>query len=509
MVAAAVGDRPEGARARGVRDPAAAGGGRGGRRRHDAGSPATSGSGCAAFRSPLPSHADRAPEEIADEIVALAGAGERLPGGRGAARRLSASVPGSATPTASSRCARAGDDWLEIAIWNPDGSLAEMSGNGTRIAARWLAERTGATEVLGPGRPARGGRADARRTAWSSRTSARCASASRTRWRGSGSRPSTSATRTRSSRATRPSSTASARCSRRTLASRTARTSRSRAPGRPGDDRGTRLGARRRRDGRIRHERGRGGRRARRRGCDRPLPRRRPARAARRRTGAADRAGRAHGPAGASIVGAVRRRLLLLAIAVLALTTASTASAGPRWHTYRIETGGFSVGLPSSWIDVTRTATPAILKELARNRLPKAVAELAGRVEAIKLVAGDAAPSSQAFMDVGVDRVGAIGLDRLAAETARELKQTARSRRRRQGRKAAPAGRPGLPVDVPLLAARGLGARRSSTCSCAVGSSTASPTRRSRRVPDATTRCFSGARAPSASSPGPTSATSS
>ena len=41
----------------------------------------------------------------------------------------------------------AGDDWLEIAIWNPDGSSAEMSGNGTRIAARWHAERTGAREV--------------------------------------------------------------------------------------------------------------------------------------------------------------------------------------------------------------------------------------------------------------------------------------------------------------------------------------------------------------------------
>jgi diaminopimelate epimerase len=40
-----------------------------------------------------------------------------------------------------------GDDWLEIAIWNPDGSLAEMSGNGTRIAARWLAEQTGAAEI--------------------------------------------------------------------------------------------------------------------------------------------------------------------------------------------------------------------------------------------------------------------------------------------------------------------------------------------------------------------------
>ena len=36
---------------------------------------------------------------------------------------------------------------VEIAIWNPDGSRAEISGNGTRIAAAWLAERTGATEV--------------------------------------------------------------------------------------------------------------------------------------------------------------------------------------------------------------------------------------------------------------------------------------------------------------------------------------------------------------------------
>lgn len=33
-------------------------------------------------------------------------------------------------------------DCAEIVIWNPDGSQAEMSGNGTRIAARWLADRT-------------------------------------------------------------------------------------------------------------------------------------------------------------------------------------------------------------------------------------------------------------------------------------------------------------------------------------------------------------------------------
>ena len=40
-----------------------------------------------------------------------------------------------------------GDDWVEIVIWNPDGSTAELSGNGTRIAARWLAAETGAGVV--------------------------------------------------------------------------------------------------------------------------------------------------------------------------------------------------------------------------------------------------------------------------------------------------------------------------------------------------------------------------
>jgi diaminopimelate epimerase len=35
----------------------------------------------------------------------------------------------------------------DIVIWNPDGSTAELSGNGTRIAARWLAHRSGAEEV--------------------------------------------------------------------------------------------------------------------------------------------------------------------------------------------------------------------------------------------------------------------------------------------------------------------------------------------------------------------------
>jgi diaminopimelate epimerase len=41
----------------------------------------------------------------------------------------------------------AGEGEAEVRIWNADGSLAEMSGNATRIAARWLAERTGSSVV--------------------------------------------------------------------------------------------------------------------------------------------------------------------------------------------------------------------------------------------------------------------------------------------------------------------------------------------------------------------------
>jgi diaminopimelate epimerase len=41
----------------------------------------------------------------------------------------------------------AGADEADVVIWNPDGSTAELSGNGTRIVARWLASRSGAGRV--------------------------------------------------------------------------------------------------------------------------------------------------------------------------------------------------------------------------------------------------------------------------------------------------------------------------------------------------------------------------
>ena len=68
-----------------------------------------------------------------------------------------------------------GDDWLEIAIWNPDGSRAEMSGNGTRIAARWLADEAARVRSRCGSARARWPRAGCP-TAGSSRISARWSS---------------------------------------------------------------------------------------------------------------------------------------------------------------------------------------------------------------------------------------------------------------------------------------------------------------------------------------------
>jgi diaminopimelate epimerase len=65
--------------------------------------------------------------------------GERLE--TDSAARLSAGTDGVLEVLAAMR------GHIEIAIWNPDGTRAELSGNGTRIAAAWLAARTGDAEI--------------------------------------------------------------------------------------------------------------------------------------------------------------------------------------------------------------------------------------------------------------------------------------------------------------------------------------------------------------------------
>ena len=56
------------------------------------------------------------------------------------------------TPEAARELSRETDGVLEVegnhvTVWNPDGSIAEMSGNGARIAAAWLSHKTGSRDV--------------------------------------------------------------------------------------------------------------------------------------------------------------------------------------------------------------------------------------------------------------------------------------------------------------------------------------------------------------------------
>lgn len=62
-------------------------------------------------------------------------------------RRLCAPTTGIGSDGVLEVLAREGGR-AEIVIWNPDGSIAEMSGNGVRIAARWLAAEAGRREVV-------------------------------------------------------------------------------------------------------------------------------------------------------------------------------------------------------------------------------------------------------------------------------------------------------------------------------------------------------------------------
>ena len=185
---------------------------------------------------------------------ALARPRERLPRGRGARSTPSGCAREVGDADGIVEVTAHGDDWADVVIWNPDGSIAEMSGNGTRIAAR-LARRRDDSRAASASREvvARA----ARRTGRSSRTWATVEVVRPEKVAGLERDPGRrSETRTRSSWAIPTSCRGSGRCSRRMRASRSGRTSRSRAStARPGD--GARVGARRGGDERVGHERGR------------------------------------------------------------------------------------------------------------------------------------------------------------------------------------------------------------------------------------------------------------
>ena len=117
------------------------------------------------------------------------------------------------------------------------------------------------------------------------------------------------------------------------------------------------------------------------------------------------------------------RARLALGLAALAAILAATPAAAAPQRTYTVPTGGFSLGLPSTWVDVTEAA-PAVLKELERVKAFRAFAQAASASGALKLIAADPNSAGRAYMDVGVERVGTISLPRIAAATRAEISTT-------------------------------------------------------------------------------------
>ena len=91
--------------------------------------------------------------------------------------------------------------------------------------------------------------------------------------------------------------------------------------------------------------------------------------------------------------------------------------------TLRVPTGGFSIGLPTSWVDAT-SAAPTVLQQLEKVPAFKAFAQSASQNGALKLIAADPSAGGSAYMDTGVARVGAVSLAAISAATVTALRQT-------------------------------------------------------------------------------------
>jgi hypothetical protein len=115
------------------------------------------------------------------------------------------------------------------------------------------------------------------------------------------------------------------------------------------------------------------------------------------------------------------RRVLLLVTLVVVLIAVPTASG--RLTTHPVPTGGFSIALPSTWVDLSQ-ATPALLKQLEKAPSFRAFAQAASTNGALKLIAVDPAAKGEVYMSVGAARVGPVTLDQVATVSASELKKT-------------------------------------------------------------------------------------
>ncbi len=112
-----------------------------------------------------------------------------------------------------------------------------------------------------------------------------------------------------------------------------------------------------------------------------------------------------------------------LAAAVMVALAVSASASAAELKTIAVPTGGFSIGLPSSWVNVT-SASPAVLKKLEQVPAFKAFAQSASQNGSLKLIAADPGSNGSAYMDTGVARVGSVPLGTVASATVKALKQT-------------------------------------------------------------------------------------
>ncbi len=111
---------------------------------------------------------------------------------------------------------------------------------------------------------------------------------------------------------------------------------------------------------------------------------------------------------------------LLLAGAVVLPAQASADSM----RTFPVPTGGFAIGLPSSWIDISKAA-PSVLQQLEKVPSFRAFAQAASQNGSLKLIAADPAGKGTVYMNVGAARLpGPYSVKQVATATAAQLKKT-------------------------------------------------------------------------------------
>jgi hypothetical protein len=112
-----------------------------------------------------------------------------------------------------------------------------------------------------------------------------------------------------------------------------------------------------------------------------------------------------------------------LAFVVLLGCLLPVGASAAELRTVQVPTGGFSISLPKSWVNVT-SAAPSVLKKLEQVPAFKAFAQSASQNGSLKLIAADPASNGSAYMDTGVARVGTVPLKTIAAATKKALEQT-------------------------------------------------------------------------------------